>query len=181
MRASRPDERRGVKHVGQAIGQPGWIERRHVAHQGHDAGPVKRSTSPAPRHRASPKTSWSLGQGSCDGKSDTPRRSGDQYLPPFAGRFDVFSCHEGQLRSIRLPQRGSGAQSAGPPAAQSRRGPGACRKRKGSLSRPAITNQHSPVVSASRMCCTASTTSLTSRMGKPISRRDCSDPLMMLV
>jgi hypothetical protein len=28
-----------MKHMRQAIGQPRWIERRDVAHQGHDAGP----------------------------------------------------------------------------------------------------------------------------------------------
>ena len=66
-------------------------------------------------------------------------------------------------------------------AAQSRRGPGARRNWKGSLSRPATTYQHCPVESASRMRPKAATTSATSRIGKPMSRSVCSEPLMMLV
>ena len=116
------DERRGVEHVRQAIGQPGWIERRHVAHQGHDAGLGQTLDIAGSTTSGQPEDLMALGQGSRDGKSDTSRRSGDQYLPPFAGRFDVFFCHEGQLRSIRLPQRGSGAQSSRTAARLSRGG-----------------------------------------------------------
>ena len=64
---------------------------------------------------------------------------------------------------------------------QSRRGPGACRKRNGSLSRPAMAYQQSPDVSEFSRRSKASTTSLTSMIGKPISSRVCSEPLMMFV
>src|SRR5450755_4025245 len=90
-----PDERCGVKHMRQAIGQPGRIERRHVAHQGHDACPGQTLEIAGSTTSGQPEDLMALGQGSGDGKSDTPRRAGDQYLPPFGWRFDFFACHEG--------------------------------------------------------------------------------------
>src|ERR1035437_6804079 len=60
-------------------------------------------------------------------------------------------------------------------------GPGALRNLNGSLSRPGTTYQHSPVLSASMIRKNASTTSLTSRMGKWVSSRKGRIPSMMLV